>query len=241
MIPFAVLALILQAHPRRAVPGRSVGRSRRRPTPAAPAAGRRHARRGADAAAHGRRSARRSCAGAPRSPPTAAAPISRPCGNGACPVPGVGDMGYFVEIQLDGQGRRGRTRGGGRRARGRSSSALDRQAGGAWGLVQVLEDKTGRGRGGRAEAGALAANEAMAVGDIAHALTAERLFMGLTNGVYGDLRCLNIPADCIEDIPEEQLLDKDLPSATEKNGYRRKFHGGARVPPQSAKGKPRPS
>ena len=32
------------------------------------------------------------------------------------------------------------------------------------------------------------------------------------------------------DIPEEQLLEKALTTATEKNGYRRKFHAGARVP-----------
>ena len=86
----------------------------------------------------------------------------------------------------------------------------------------------------------LAANEAVAVGDIRTIYTAENLFMAVTNGAYGHLRCLNIPADCIADIPDEKLLEKTLTTATEKNGYRRKFHPGARVPSAKAKGTPSP-
>ena len=109
-----------------------------------------------------------------------------------------------------------------------------------WGLVQVLEDKTVEGVVGELKRARLAANEAVAVGDIRTIYTAENLFMAVTNGAYGDLRCLNIPADCIVDIPGEQLLEKSLTTATEKNGYRRKFHAGARVPSAKAKGTPSP-
>ena len=41
-------------------------------------------------------------------------------------------------------------------------------------------------------------------------------------------------------IPGEQLLEKALTTATEKSGYRRKFHAGARVPSAKAKGSPSP-
>ena len=58
--------------------------------------------------------------------------------------------------------------------------------------------------------------------------SAEVLFMAAADGSYGDLRCLNIPADCITDIPGEKLLEKSL-LATEKSGYRRKFHAGTRI------------
>jgi hypothetical protein len=84
------------------------------------------------------------------------------------------------------------------------------------------------------------ANESSAVADIRTIYSAEMLFMAVADGNYGELRCLNIPADCIVDIPGEKLLDKDITVATEKNGYRRRFHGGERVPSAKAKGSPSP-
>jgi hypothetical protein len=109
-----------------------------------------------------------------------------------------------------------------------------------WGLVHVLEDKTLEAMLDEIKRAKIAANEAVAVGDTRTIITAEMLFMSLTNGSFGELRCLTRPSDCIEGIPTEQLLDPALTSSTEKNGYRRKFHMGARVASPKAIGKPSP-
>jgi hypothetical protein len=109
-----------------------------------------------------------------------------------------------------------------------------------WGLVQVIEDKTVDGVVGDLKRARMAANEAVAVGDIRTIYSAEMLFMAVADGAYGDLRCLHIPADCVAGIPGEQLLEKPLTTATEKSGYRRKFHAGPRVPSAKAKGSPSP-
>ena len=155
------------------------------------------------------------------------------------PVPGVGDMGYFVEIgwtDKDGGAHTGVAVVAHEEVQDVPWMVKWRP----WGLVQVLEDKTVEGVVGELKRARLAANEAVAVGDIRTIYTAENLFMAVTNGAYGLLRCLNVPADCIEGIPGEKLLEKSLTTATEKNGYRRKFHAGARVPHAKAKGKPSP-
>ena len=155
------------------------------------------------------------------------------------PVPGVGDMGYFVEIQWTDKEGAAHT--------GLAVVAHDTVVdvpwmvkSAPWGLVQVLEDKTLEGVVGELQRARLAANEAVAVGDIRTIYTAEHLFMAVTDGAYGLLRCLNIPADCVVGIPGEKLLEKTLTTVTEKNGYRRKFHPGARVPSAKAKGRPSP-
>lgn len=155
------------------------------------------------------------------------------------PVPGVGDLGYFVEIQWtdkDGAAHTGLAVVAHEEVRDVPWMVKAQP----WGLVQVLEDKTVDGVVGELQRARLAANEAVAVGDIRTIYTAENLFMAVTEGAYGLLRCLNIPADCIVGIPGEKLLEKTLTSATEKSGYRRKFHAGARVPSAKAKGKPSP-
>ena len=142
------------------------------------------------------------------------------------PVPGVGDMGYFVEIQWkdkDGAAHTGLAV----VAHTEVQDVPWMVKADRWGLVQVLEDKTIEGVVGELKRARLAANEAVAVGDIRTIYTAENLFMAVTNGAYGLLRCLHVPADCIVDIPGETLLEKVLTTATEKNGYRRKFHPGA--------------
>jgi hypothetical protein len=155
------------------------------------------------------------------------------------PVPGVGDMGYFVEIQWtdkDGAAHTGL-------AVVAHDTVLDvpwMVKSTPWGLVQVLEDKTLDVAVRDLQRARLAANEAVAVGDIQMIYSAESLFMAVTEGSYGLLRCLNIPADCIAGIPGEKLLEKTLTTATERNGYRRKFHPGARVPSAKAKGRPSP-
>ena len=155
------------------------------------------------------------------------------------PVPGVGDLGYFVEIQWTDK-------------EGAAHTGLAVVAhttvqdvpwmvkAEPWGLVQVLEDKTVDGVVGELKRARMAANEAVAVGDIRTVYSAEMLFMAVADGAYGDLRCLNIPADCVAGIPGEKLLEKAFTSATEKSGYRRKFHPGARVPSAKAKGSPSP-
>jgi hypothetical protein len=108
-----------------------------------------------------------------------------------------------------------------------------------WGLVKVLEDKTVEGVSGDLKRARLAANEAVAVNDIRTLISAEMVFMSVADGSYGDLKCLNIPAHCIKDIPDEMLLEKAV-MAPEKSGYRRRFHAGERVPSLKAKGTPSP-
>ncbi|MFS8067398.1 MAG: hypothetical protein ACMG6S_13640 [Byssovorax sp.] len=155
------------------------------------------------------------------------------------PVPGVGDLGYFVEIHWTDKQGAAHT--------GLAVVAHDTVQGvpwmvkgEGWGLVKVLEDKTVEGVAGDLAKARMAANEASAVGDIRTIYSAEMLFMAVADGSYGDLRCLNIPADCIADIPGEKLLERSLTTATEKSGYRRKFHGGTRVTSAKAKGNPSP-
>ena len=65
--------------------------------------------------------------------------------------------------------------------------------------------------------------------DIRTVYSAQTFFMAVADGSFGQLRCLNVPADCIKGIPGEQLLEKDITVATERSGYRRKFHPGERV------------
>ena len=67
-----------------------------------------------------------------------------------------------------------------------------------------------------------------------------QIYVCVADGAYGDLRCLHIPAECVLGIPADTLLEKALTSATEKNGYRRKFHHGPRVANAKAKGSPSP-
>lgn len=154
------------------------------------------------------------------------------------PVPGVGDLGYFIEIQWKDKEGAAHT--------GLAVVAHETVQGvpwmvkaDNWGLVKVLEDKTVEGVKGDLKRARMAANEAVAVGDIRTLISAEMIFMGVTGGPYGDLRCLNVPAVCIKDIPDEPLLEKPV-MAPEKSGYRRRFHAGERVASAKAKGTPSP-
>ena len=155
------------------------------------------------------------------------------------PVPNLGDLGYFVEIQWADKEGAAHT--------GLAVVAHDTVQGvpwmvkaEPWGLVQVIEDKTIEAAVSDLKRARMIANESSAVGDIRTIYSAQMLFMAVADGSYGDLRCLNIPADCVANIPGEKLLEKDLTVATEKNGYRRKFHAGPRVRNTKAKGSPSP-
>lgn len=155
------------------------------------------------------------------------------------PVPGVGDMGYFVEIQW--KEKDGATRTGLAVLAHEEVRDVPWMVKAApWGLVQVIEKQTIEGAAADLKRARMIANESSAVTDIRIIYSAEMLFMAVADGAYGDLRCLNVPADCVVEIPGEKLLEKDITVATEKNGYRRKFHGGARVRSAKAKGSPSP-
>lgn len=244
MIPFAVLALLLQAQPA-ATPSPAV------PSPAAPS----------PAAASPK-------APAPKAPSPAAAPspmVVRPSVEPPTPppvpevvlglvrkttafsaesgrtalratptaparIPGIDDKGYFVEIQW--------TDKAGAAQSGVAVLAhatvlevpwiVKPEGAEEWGLVQVMEGKSVPTLVDELKRTRIAANEAMAVTDLRTLMTAETLFMSLTMGSYGEYRCLHRPADCIKDIPEEPMLDKSY-LAIERNGYRRKFHAGEKV------------
>lgn len=154
-------------------------------------------------------------------------------------VPGIDDRGYFVEFQWTDKAGAAHT-GVAVMAHGtvREVPWLVR-GDGEWGLVQVMEDKTVPAVVDELKRTRIAANEAVAVGDIRTIISGEMVFMGLTNGAYGDIRCLKRPADCITGVPAEQMLE-DAFFVAEKKGYRRKFHGGARVDSPKAKGSPSP-
>ena len=152
---------------------------------------------------------------------------------------GVGDRGYFVEIQWtdkDGAAHTGLAV----VAPATVQGIARLMPADPWELVQVLEDKTLEGVAGELKRARLAASEAVAIGDLRTIISAELLFAGVADGAYGELRCLNVPADCVVGVPGETLLEKTLTSATEKNGYRRTFHPGARIPSARAKGSPSP-
>jgi hypothetical protein len=154
-------------------------------------------------------------------------------------VPGVGDLGMFVEIQWtdkEGKAQKG-------------LAVIAHQSvqdvpwmvkAEPWGLVQVIEGQTVEGAATELQRARMIANETDAVRDIRTIYSAEMLFMAVADGSYGELRCLNIPADCVTQIPGERLLEKDITAATEKSGYRRKFHAGERVKSAKAKGSPSP-
>ena len=154
-------------------------------------------------------------------------------------VPGVGDLGLFVEVQWkdrDGTARQGLAV----VAHHTVQDVPWMVRAEPWGLVQVVEGQTIEGARIDLNRPRMIDNESAAVNDIRTIYSAQMLFMAVADGAYGDLRCLNVPADCITEIPGEKLLEKDLTVAAEKNGYRRKFHGGARVKSAKAKGSPSP-
>lgn len=154
-------------------------------------------------------------------------------------VPGVGELGLFVDIQWkdkDGSARHGLAV----IAHHTVQDVPWMVKASPWGLVQVVENQTVEGAGADLKRARMIANESSAVTDIRTIYSAEMLFMAVADGAYGDLRCLNVPADCIANVPGEKLLEKDITVATEKSGYRRKFHGGTRVKSARAKGSPSP-
>jgi hypothetical protein len=152
-------------------------------------------------------------------------------------IPGIDDKGYFVEIQWtekDGSARTGVAVLAHKVVRDVPWTIKPE---GDWGLVQVMEGKTIPAVVDEIRRTRIAANEAMAVNDLRTLITGEMLFMSLAEGAYGEFRCLNRPSDCIAGIPEEQMLDKAY-LATERNGYRRKFHGGEPVTNAKARNTP---
>ncbi len=232
MIPLAVLALILQAQPSAAP---SPAPSPAAPSPKAPS----------PAVAASPVVVRPSVA--PVTPPPAPAVVfglvrkttafSAESGRTAlrvtptapAPIPGIDDKGYFVEVQwTDKAGATGSGIAVVAHATVLEVPWVVKPEGGEWGLVQVMEGKTIPAVLDELKRTRIAANEAMAVTDLRTLMTGESLIMGLTNGVYGEFRCLHRPSDCIKDIPEEQMLDKAY-LAIERNGYRRKFHAGEKV------------
>jgi hypothetical protein len=154
-------------------------------------------------------------------------------------VPGVGDLGLFVEIQWT--DKEGKPQQGLAVVAHESVQDVPWMVKAApWGLVQIIEGQTVEGAGTELKRARMIANESDAVRDIRTVYSAEMLFMAVADGAYGELRCLNIPADCVTEIPGERLLEKDITAATEKSGYRRKFHAGERVKSAKAKGSPSP-
>ncbi len=152
-------------------------------------------------------------------------------------VPGVDDKGYFVEFQWTDEA--GATQTGVAVMAHRMVREVPWlvKGDGEWGLVQVMEGKTVPGVVDELKRTRLAANEAMAISDLKTLITGEMLFMSLANGAYGRLECLRRPSDCIVGIPEEQMLEPAY-LATDRNGYRRKFHAGEAVTNAKAKGSP---
>jgi hypothetical protein len=71
----------------------------------------------------------------------------------------------------------------------------------------------------------IAANEAVAIGDIRTVISAEAAYQSVAQG-YGDLACLAKPGSCIKGYTGEVFLDDALAGATEKSGYKRAFHPG---------------
>ena len=154
-------------------------------------------------------------------------------------VPGVDDKGYFIEVKWADKAAVEHT--------GvvvvAHTSVLDVpwlvKGEGEWGLVQVFEDKTLPALMDELKRTRIAANEAVAVGDIRTFITGQMLFMSLADGAFGELRCLRMPADCIAGVPEEQMMPPENLVA-DRRGYKRTFHAGARVNGPKAKGKPSP-
>jgi hypothetical protein len=73
------------------------------------------------------------------------------------------------------------------------------------------------------------ANEAATIGDIRTVISAEAAYQATIGGFYGDLDCLAAPAGCMQGYTGPPMIDAGLSQAREKSGYRRVFHGGARV------------
>ena len=152
-------------------------------------------------------------------------------------IPGIDDKGYFVEIEWTDKAGAAQTGVAVVAHKVVQDVPWLVKPEGDWGLVQVMEGKTVPGVVDELKRTRIAANEAVAVGDIRTIITGEMLFMSLADGAFGEYRCLNRPSDCIVGIPEEQMLDKSY-LAAEKSGYRRKFHAGERVSNAKAKGSP---
>jgi hypothetical protein len=75
----------------------------------------------------------------------------------------------------------------------------------------------------------ISANEAATIGDIRTVISAQAAYQSTIGGFYGDLECLAEPARCVVGYSGPPMLDAALVGAREKSGYRRAFHGGARV------------
>ena len=106
-----------------------------------------------------------------------------------------------------------------------------------WGVADVVEDKTWDDLASDLKRARLAANEAVAVGDIRTIISSEYAFQSTSSGGFGPLRCLSRPVECVPAYKGPIFLDPALTDATEKNGYRRQFQPG---PSASADGKPSP-
>jgi type IV pilus assembly protein PilA len=76
----------------------------------------------------------------------------------------------------------------------------------------------------------VSANEAATIGDIRAVISAEAAYQSASGGFYAPPLCLAEPATCLPAYSGPGFLDRELASATVKNGYRRTFHAGPAVP-----------
>jgi type IV pilus assembly protein PilA len=77
----------------------------------------------------------------------------------------------------------------------------------------------------------IAANESAAIGDVRTVIVAESSYQAINGGYYDRLACLAEPGHCIPGYAGSSLLPAELGAAETKNGYRRRFHGGAAASP----------
>ncbi len=98
-----------------------------------------------------------------------------------------------------------------------------------WGVIDVIEDKSWEVMQSELGRARVAANEAVALGDIRTIISAQHAFRAVSEGSFAEMRCLAQPKECLPTYAGEPFLQAAFASATEKNGYRRHFHPGARA------------
>jgi hypothetical protein len=142
-------------------------------------------------------------------------------------LPGSEGKAYFVELQwTDGKGaaHSGVVVVAHKSLAGQVQKWL--AEGDPWGVADIVEDKTWDELASDLKKARLAANEAVAVGDIRTIITSEYAFQSGASGSFGQIRCLSRPVECLPDYKGPVFLDAALTDAAEKNGYRRQFHPG---------------
>jgi hypothetical protein len=105
---------------------------------------------------------------------------------------------------------------------------------GGFTIVGAFEDVGARQLIAQIQAQRVKAHEAAAIGDIRSVLTGEMAYAFANEGFYDELRCLAEPTTCLPSYPKTSpafLNASELQS--EKLGYRRTFHPGAKAPRQA--------